>query len=315
MLFLITFCFCAELCADTDKYIDQANGVQLMPPEEIVDLYLSNVAQDEKRNNVFRLNCSSLSCSSLWMPDSGNEGLGLVQTDVSVVLALPLLSEKLPLMITPSFSHKQFDHKSYNSLDLYNTGVNFRLLFPVIDRKLSFDTAVSVLYCGTFEGGNRKSMCYPLHVAGIWNVNSQLKLVFGVAHLDRNNEYNWLPIGGLIWMPNPDFNVELLFPAMKIARRLTYFDRRDTGSKQNFTGWVYGMFEFDNGSWNYVKKGIEAKIDYSDVRFIIGYEHRCASGITFGVESGCAIGREFEVQGLPKYKPDTGFFIKLRVTL
>ncbi|MDR1480171.1 MAG: hypothetical protein LBJ00_14640 [Planctomycetaceae bacterium] len=301
-----------EVMIDDEKYIEQSDGVQLIPSKEVGDLYLSNISQGGRRNSLFQ----KLSCSTLWMPDSGSKGLGLVQSDISAVFALPIpILLKAPLIITPTFSHKRFDRKSADALDLYNTGVDFRYFFPVVENKLSFDVGVSVLYSGNFEGSSGKSMRYPAHVTGIWNINPRLKLIFGVAYLDRSDEYNWLPMGGIIWTPNPDLNVELLFPIMRVAKRLRCFDQWDTSSQHKFTRWIYGAFEIGGGSWNYVDNGTNYEIDYRDFRFLIGYEHRCLSGVTFGVEAGCAVGRELEFQGMPAYKPDTGFFIRLRLSL
>ncbi|MDR2170026.1 MAG: hypothetical protein LBP59_07790 [Planctomycetaceae bacterium] len=303
-----------EVLIDADKYIDQTDGMMLIPSKETGDLYLSNIGQNERRNSLFQ----KLSCNLLWMPDSGDEGMGLLQTDFSAIFALPLPSEKSPLLLTPLFSYKRFDRKSSDALDLYNAGVDIRWLFSVIERKLSFDAAVSILYSGTFEGDTGKALRYPAHVAAIWNLNPRLKLILGVAYLDRSDDYNWLPIGGLVWTPNPDVNVELLFPVMRIARRLSCFDQWDkdtTFSKRNYTRWIYGAFELGGSSWRYVKNGVDADLDYSDCRLAVGYEHRRENGITFAAETGCVIGRKLKLHGFPKYEPDTAFFIRLRFML
>ncbi|MDR1053533.1 MAG: hypothetical protein LBL39_05105 [Planctomycetaceae bacterium] len=300
-----------QVLIDSEKYIDQTDETQLVPSREADNLYLPNTTQSGRRNSIFQ----KLSCSALWMPDSGSKGLGLVQSDISAAFAFPCISKKLPLIITPSFSHKRFDRKSADALDFYDTGVDFRLLFPVIDEKLLIDAGFSARYSGMFEGSSSKSMRYPARVAAIWSLNPRLKMIFGVAYLDRNDEYNWLPVGGLIWTPNPDVNVELLFPMMRIARRLRCFDQWDRSSKRDFTRWIYGAFELGGGSWNYVNNGRNYEVEYRDFRFLVGYEHRCAGGTTFGVETGCAIGRKMEFQGLPDYKPDTAFFIRLKLSL
>jgi hypothetical protein len=300
-----------EIMIDAEKYIDLTEGIQLIPSKEIGDLYLSNIGQNERRKSIFQ----KLNGSILGIPNSGKKGLGLLQTDISIITAFPLPTEKSPLIITPSFSHKRFSRKSADSLDLYNTGVDFRWLFPVIDRKLSFDIATSVLYSGNFEGSTSKAIRYPSHIAAIWNFNPRLKLIIGIAYLDRSDDYNLLPIGGLIWTPNPDINVELLFPIMRITRRLTYFDQWDTNSNKNFTRWIYGAFEIGGSSWNYERNGKNNEINYHDFRFAIGYEHRCNSGTTLGIETGCVIGREIEIKPSPTYKPDTAFFIRLRISI
>jgi hypothetical protein len=300
-----------EVLIDADKYIDQTDGMPLIPVNENGDLYLSNSGQNGRRNSVFQ----KLNCSALWIPEGGKNGLGLTQSDISLIFALPLPTKKSPLIITPSFGYKRFDHKHSKAIDSYTTGIDFRWLFPVIDNKLSFDIAASVLYSGTFEGSSSKTMRYPAHIAAIWNCNPRLKFILGIAYLDRNDDYNWLPMGGIIWTPNPDINVELIFPMMRIAKRLTCFDEWDTSAKQNFTRWIYCGMEFGGGSFYYVDKNTEYEIDYRDFRFLVGYEHRYASGTTFKVETGCAIERKLEFRGTQIYKPDTGFFIRLRLTL
>jgi hypothetical protein len=300
-----------EVLIDADNYVEQSEGIQLIPSKEVGDVYLSNIGQNNRRNSIFQ----KLNCSTMWIPKGGDEGLGLIQSDISLVFALPLPTEKSPFIITPSFGHKRFEHKLSDSIDSYTTGVDFRWLLPVIDKKLSLDIAGSVLYSGTFEGNSSKSMRYPAHIAAIWNCNPRLKFILGVAYLDRSDEYNWLPIGGLIWTPNPDVNVELLFPVMRVARRLHCFDQLSARSNQNFTRWIYCGMELGSGSFFYAKNGNEYEIDYHDFRFMLGYEHRYISGVTFSVETGCTTGRELEFRGLQVYKPDTGFFIRLRLTL
>jgi hypothetical protein len=300
-----------EVVIDADKYIEQNEGIQLIPSKEVGDLYLSNIAQNGRQNSFFQ----KFNCSSMWIPEGGDGGMGLIQTDLSLVFALPCPSKKSPLIVTPSFGHKRFDHKFSDAIDSYTTGVDFRWLVPVIESKLSFDLSVSVLYSGTFEGSSSRSMRYPAHIAAIWNFNPRLKFILGIAYLDRNDDYNLLPIGGLIWTPNPDVNVELLFPIMRVARRLTCFEQWNTLSNQNYTRWIYCGMELGGGSFYYGNKGAEYEIDYHDFRFMIGYEHRYANGVIGSVETGCTTGRELEFHGLRVYKPDTGFFIRLRLTL
>ncbi|MDR2170027.1 MAG: hypothetical protein LBP59_07795 [Planctomycetaceae bacterium] len=283
--------------------LDLESGSNLLNSDQIYR------GQHEGRKGVFQ----KLNCSFLLMPDGGNDGLGLTQTDISLVFALPCPSVRTPLIITPSFSYKHFEGKNSSSFDLYNTGVDFRWLLPAIERKLSFDVAVSILYGGNFEGSTGKALRYPAHVAGLWIYNSQWKFIFGVAYLDRNDEFNCLPIGGFIWTPNPDFSIELLFPVTKISRRLTSFDQLDAASKRNYTRWVYTGIEFAGSSWYYAQNGIGANLDYSDLRIMIGYEHRQTNAATLNIETGVATIRKLELQGFPKHEPDMAFFIKFKL--
>ncbi|MDR1924298.1 MAG: hypothetical protein LBQ66_07985 [Planctomycetaceae bacterium] len=273
------------------------------------DIYLSNSSSSQKRNGLFQ----KFSVSSSWIPSGGDNGLGLAQSDLSMVFAYPLPTVKSPFLVTPSFSHNLFDQKNSSAIDLYSAGVDFRWLLPVIDNKLTLDVAGAVMYNGNFHGETKDAIRFPAHIAAIWNLNPSMKFVFGVAFLDRRNDYNWLPIGGLIWTPNSDINIELLFPRAKIARRLSSFDKSSSMPQEKFSGWVYAAFEFIGGEWTYYEKGISQNINYSDCRFAIGYEQKNLKNMTVGVETGCVVGREFKVKGLPDNEPDTGFFIRLRI--
>jgi len=52
----------------------------------------------------------------------------------------------------------------------------------------------------------------------------RLSLLFGVVYLDRN-DLPILPGVGLIWTPNPDWRLDLIFPRPKLDRRLAFVPR------------------------------------------------------------------------------------------
>jgi hypothetical protein len=62
-------------------------------------------------------------------------------------------------------------------------------------------------------------------------VPERLSLLFGVVYLDRN-DMPVLPGVGLIWTPNPDWRLDVIFPRPKLASQLVFIPReRDD--------WVY----------------------------------------------------------------------------
>jgi hypothetical protein len=303
-----------EVLIDSNKYIDSSYAVQFTSAENDDtgdSIYLSNLSSPKKRNGIFQ----KFSASSSWIPTGGDGGLGLLQSDLSMVFAFPLPTVKSPFLITPSFRHSSFDRKNSSTLDFYSAGVDFRWLFPLVEKKFTLDISGAAIYNGNFHGETKDAMRYPAHIAAIWNFNPRMQLIFGAAFLDRVDEYNWLPIGGLIWTPNSDLNIELLFPRAKIARRLSCFDQSSSMFQEKFSGWVYAAFEFSGGEWMYAQGGTSRIVNYRDCRFILGYEHKNFKNMTLGLETGCVVGREFKAAGLPKDTPDTGFFVRLRIVL
>ena len=51
-------------------------------------------------------------------------------------------------------------------------------------------------------------------------IPSRVQLAAGILYLNRFT-VNWLPAGGIIWDPNDDVHLEILFPRPKFAYRFT----------------------------------------------------------------------------------------------
>lgn len=84
----------------------------------------------------------------------------------------------------------------------------------------SYDLAASVVASSDFEGSARKGIRFPSHAVGFLRMNPMTELVFGIDYLDRGH-IKLLPVGGLIWVPNPDVRLEIVFPRPRVAFRLT----------------------------------------------------------------------------------------------
>lgn len=260
-------------------------------PKTSGELYLSRIPNG-KRTGMFQ----KVNFNVLWSPDSGgHKGLGITQLDLSAMFALPLTTPDSPLIITPSFQTNFFDPKiSYYATNktLYTTGIDFRWIKPVVQNKWTFDFGVAVQYSGDFKVQGSKALRFPAHIASIWNCNPRLKVILGVVYLDRKDDYNWLPMAGLIWTPHEDISVELVFPRFRIAERVYWFG---SAAGDEIADWVYAAFELGGGSWSYKYQNTFDTIDYSDLKLLLGFERRCASGITLGFEFGYMFEREYEL--------------------
>ncbi len=275
------------------------------------DLYLSRVTNG-KRTGAFQ----KLNATALWVPESGGrDGLGMTQLDLAATFALPLPTPKSPFIITPSYEATFFQPKTagtVSSKTFHTTGADFRWMLSVIENKLTVDLGASVLYSGDYKIRGEEAMRYPAHLAAIWNVNPRVKFIVGVVYLDRNDDYNWLPMAGVVWTPHDDVSVELVAPRLRIARRIRWFG---SAAGEDKSDWLYGAFELAGGSWGHEMRGVPGHVDYRDLRAVLGYERRCASGVTIGFEVGYMFERRVEFDRLNyRFDPSDNVFLRLRTS-
>lgn len=286
-------------------------GSPLTPAQPGGELYFSQMPTG-KRTGIFQ----KVNFNALWVPKSGGKkGLGMTHLDLSASFALPMLTKDSPLIITPSFQAWFFDPKSDGYMTkktMYTTGADFRWLKPIVKDKLTLDIGVATLYSGDFHAKAKKAMRYPAHVSTIWHCNPRLKVVLGVVYLDREDDYNWLPLAGVIWTPNDDVSVELVLPRIRLAQRIRWFGSAAGDDKSD---WIYTAFEFGGGSWAREVGEAQGHIDYRDYRILVGYERRTSFGMTIGFEVGYMFERELEFEkGRYKTSPADNVFLRLRTS-
>ena len=290
-----------------EDYDEEVHDVLISSTRNTGELYLSQIPS-KRRDSAFQ----RMNFNGLWVPSSGSDGLGMTQLDLAAMFAFPLPSADAPLMITPNYQATFFDPKTDGNAPrrtLHTTGADIRWIVPLVKNKFSIDIGASALYSGDFKAKGSKAMRYPAHLAALWNVNPRLRVVLGVMYLDRNDDYNWLPMAGIIWRPNEDLSFELLTPRARIAQRVRWFGSAAGDDKSD---WLYGAFEFGGGSWAYKDGNDSTYIDYRDLRASLGYERRCASGVTVGVEVGYMFKRRFKLDR-PGFQFDPGESVFLRL--
>ncbi|GHT09742.1 hypothetical protein FACS1894170_00830 [Planctomycetales bacterium] len=276
----------------------------LAPTRQSGELYLSSVPNGQ-RSGMFQ----KANFNVLWVPkNGGNKALGMTELELAATFALPMPTPESPLIFTPCFNTTFFDGKYFNET-LFKTGVDIRWLRPISPKKLTADLGVGVFYTGDFRAAGRDAIRIPAHAALIWGCNPRVKVIAGVAYLDRNDSYNVLPVAGIIWTPQENLSVELVFPRLRIAERVNWFGTGDNAAKSD---WFYGAFEFAGGSWGYeVADGIDNRIEYEDMRLLFGLERRTVGGFTLGLETGYMFDRQLEGFGGKSHAADS-VFIRLR---
>ena len=276
------------------------NYSEVPPTPRSTELYLSRLPSN-RRTGVFQ----KVNFNILWVPKSGSQELGITELDLSAMFALPLPTPDSPLLITPKFSTTFFNTDPWNET-FHTTGLSLMWIRPVVKDKFSLTLGASVLYSGDFNIKSSEAMRFPAHISGIWNFNPRTKIVFGIVYSDRHDGYNWFPMAGLIWTPNEDLSVELLVPRMRIAQRVHWFDSMTESGED----WLYTAFEFGSGSWGY--EPIDGRVEYRDLRLLLGYERRTRVGLTLGMEVGYMFDRQLEFDRLGKDYPSDSVFLRLR---
>jgi hypothetical protein len=270
------------------------------------ELYLSRIPNG-KRSGMFQ----KANFNVLWSPKSGgHKGLGVTQLDLSATFALPLPTADSPFVITPMFQTWFFDPKIKGyatNKTLYSTGLDFRWIRPVVKNKFTLDLGVTTSYNGDFKVKASKAMRFPAHVAGIWDCNPRLKVVLGVLYLDRR-DWDWLPMVGMIWTPQEDLSVELVFPRIRIAQRIRWFG---SAAGDDQSDWIYAGLEFGGGSWGIEYNNFSGELVYRDMKLLLGYERRCASGVVLGLEFGYMGERKYEFEHY-RTQPADCVFVRLR---
>ena len=280
----------------------RVNFADLPPTPQSTELYLSQLPSN-RRTGVFQ----RINFNTLWVPKSGSNGLGMTELDLSAMFGLPLPTPDSPLLLTPKFSTTFFNADHWNET-FHTTGLSMMWLRPIARDKFTLTLGASAFYSGDFRARGRDTLRFPVHVAGIWNFNPRTRVVFGVVYSDRRDSYNFFPMAGLIWTPNEDISVELLVPRMRVAQRVRWFDSVAGGGED----WLYTAFEFGSGSWGY--RPINGRVEYRDLRLLLGYERRTPFGLTVGLEIGYMFDRKLEFEGLGSGRPSDTVFLRLRST-
>jgi hypothetical protein len=260
------------------------------------------------RQGVFQ----KIAFNATWLaPGSGSGDFGMTDLELKTVLGFPCPTSKSPLVVSPGFGVHFFDGPT--SVDLpgqvYDAYTQFRWLCRPSPR-WGLDLGVTPGYYSDFQHASDRAVRITGYGAAMYTWQPNLKLVFGVAYLDRT-DLNILPIGGLIWTPNADTSIELVVPRPRIARRLYC-----AGDSDDFEDWLYLAGEFGGGAWAIERaSGLEDFITYHDYRIMVGVERKAFGQLSALVEVGYVFGRKLEFESpTPDIKPNDTVMVRAGVS-
>jgi hypothetical protein len=245
-----------------------------------------------------------------YLPKFGDDGLGMVDFENSVMLGFPFPTRDMPLVLTPGFDFHLVDGPDSAAAagadlppQLYDIYLQIRWMTKVSDR-WSLTLATTPGYYTDFEGDNSDALRVTAQALAIWEWRPQSQLIFGVVYLDRE-DIGFLPAGGLIWTPNDANRLELIFPRPRFLHRF-----RQTSIYEDW--WSIGA-EFGGGEWAIERAdGTNDVVDITDFRITAGVERKSIDYLVgMRLEMAYVFGREIEYRSdSPGFEPSDTLLVR-----
>jgi hypothetical protein len=136
--------------------VRSGNYSDLSPTPKSTELYLARFPSNKRTGAFQRANFNVL-----WAPNSGRNGVGITELDLSAMFALPLPTPDSPLLLTPKFSTTFFNAEPGWNETFHTAGLGMRWIRPIVKDKLTADIGFSVLYSGDFQVRTSDALRFP----------------------------------------------------------------------------------------------------------------------------------------------------------
>jgi len=240
--------------------------------------------------------------SAAFVSAHGNKGFG--STDLGVNRTWTWSPEVNPIFLTTGLGAHLFSGP--NTLDLpgHVFDAYMDLSYRALDREWGgISVGVTPGIYGDFENLGEKSFQVTGRVMADYSLSPELTLVGGIAVV-RQLRSHWLPVGGLIWTPNEDWQLDLTIPRPRIARRLHQTEEMDL--------WGYVAGQFGGGSWSVRDEfGDNVLLSYSDLRLLGGVNLWRSSGRELSAEFGYVFSRNIYVSEVAVLNPNDTWVAQL----
>lgn len=253
-----------------------------LDPGDVLTLETGRLASH--RNGFFQ----KFSVTGAWLSGSGQDKLGIVETRSFVTVAVPLPTRDFPLLITPGFDVTSLDGPAWPDLppQLYDAYLDLMWLPKLSDRWLGILSVAPGVY-SDFDATQDDAI--RIKGKGLvryeW-VPGRVQLLAGVLYLHRFS-VNLLPAGGIVWDPDDDWHLELVFPRPQVAYRLTASTLHED--------WFYVAGEFGGDTYS-IRRGPDEwdMLELLDWRIFAGLERKAPGGGSLRFEAGYVFGRDIQ---------------------
>lgn len=242
-----------------------------------------------------------------------SNGLRINNLDTSATLNVPLVDGVAPLLLTPGVAVHFWDNPKAGlngvpDLPTHLYDLNLEIGWrPELARWLFADLAITPGVYSDFKDVDSRAFQMRGRALAIIALSEQLQFAVGGLYVNRNKT-KFLPAGGVIWNPNEDTRLSLVFPEPKHSLRLA-----TVGEVQL---WGYLAGEFGGGRWSVERaSGVNDSLDYSDVRISLGVETEVKQGLKGHVELGYVFDRRVNYTGgTPDYTPQDTVMLRAGVS-
>lgn len=222
----------------------------------------------------------------------GDGGLGQFETELFAAFAVPAPTVEWPLLLSPTLEVTFLDGPDAVALPprLYAAYLDLMWVPRLSERWLGI-LAVAPGWYSDFEGSADDAfrLTGRALVRYDWQPG-RLQIVLGAVYVNRMDS-PWIPAAGVIWKPNQDWNLELVFPRAKLARRI--------GWGLDYEHWVYLGGSFGGNDWSIQRPGNPAgprdTLALRDWRLTLGWERKLDGGAGLAVELGYVFSRQYEL--------------------
>ena len=227
-----------------------------------------------------------------WIP-AWEDGIGVTEFQSDLTVALPAPNRESPLLIKPSF--RLFALTGPKSIDVpssvFDTWLEAMWL-PKINQHWQAVFSVAPGVYADFDSYQADAFRITgLGLAHYRPKPDELEFYFGVVYLDRE-DIRLLPAGGVLWIPNDDFRLELFFPKPKLAWRYRWDKRHED--------WLYLAGEFGGNSYGVRREsGDKDLLTMRDLRLILGTQRKWDRGTGWKLQVGYVFGRQLSYRSNP----------------
>jgi hypothetical protein len=230
-----------------------------------------------------------------WLAPGGARGFGTADFDVHYSWRVDRGFDQ-PFVITPGVGYHLWSGPGVLDIPPRVYDLYLDLSWRMVSRDRSGVTVgVTPGYYGDFSRLDSKAFQLTGWILGDWTVNDRWTLLGGLAYV-RQLKSNLLPVGGVVFRPQEDTRLELVFPRPRLARRLAISESQETW------GYVCGLF--GGGAWAVDAGGSNVLVRYSDLRLCLGVEWLRANGGSSLVELGYVFSRDISVENISFVSPN-----------
>ena len=237
---------------------------------------------------------------------SHSDGLTFGTARVSAAAMVPIDPPEKMLLLKPFLAAHSLDAPLDTPSSLYSAGINMMWL-----QRLNDDATLTIA-ANPSVGGDEAEFGRRLRVFAMgavsWDwIPDELRLTAGAAWLGRR-DIGVVPAAGLEWTPNEDWNVSLILPRPRVARRLASSDTSEA--------WLYVAGAIAGGTFDVRRaNGTADELSLREFQASVGVELQSDQLGRGFCEVGAGFGRELQFErGQEVVEFDPGVMLRIGLT-